>query len=130
MKMLNNRLSLDVTAYQKRTKDALIAAVIAPSVGTGATTVLQNLGAVRNHGFEMLTNAQIIDRKSFAFDITINGSHERQQAARPRRHAAADRSQHARGRGVPAVRLVGAADQRATRTRTRTASSRTTPIRR
>jgi outer membrane receptor for monomeric catechols len=37
MKMLNNRLSLDVTAYQKRTKDALIAAVIAPSVGTGAT---------------------------------------------------------------------------------------------
>jgi TonB-linked SusC/RagA family outer membrane protein len=74
MKMLNNRLSFDVTGYQKRTKDALIAAVIAPSVGTGATTVLQNLGAVRNRGLEVLTNAQIIDRKAFAFDITLNGS--------------------------------------------------------
>ena len=74
MKMLNNRLSLDVTGYQKRTKDALISAVIAPSVGTGATNVLRNLGAVRNRGFEVLTNAQIIDRKSFAFDVTINGS--------------------------------------------------------
>jgi TonB-linked SusC/RagA family outer membrane protein len=74
MKMLNNRLSLDVTGYQKRTKDALISAVIAPSVGTGATNVLQNLGAVRNRGIEVLTNAQIVDRKSFAFDLTVNGS--------------------------------------------------------
>jgi TonB-linked SusC/RagA family outer membrane protein len=74
MKMLNNRLSLDVTGYQKRTKDALISAVIAPSVGTGATNVLQNLGAVRNRGIEVLTNAQIIDRRAFAFDLTINGS--------------------------------------------------------
>jgi outer membrane receptor protein involved in Fe transport len=74
MKMLNNRLSLDVTGYQKRTKDALISAVIAPSVGTGATNVLRNLGAVRNRGLEVLTNAQIIDRKAFAFDVTVNGS--------------------------------------------------------
>jgi TonB-linked SusC/RagA family outer membrane protein len=74
MKMLKNRLSLDVTGYQKRTKDALISAVIAPSVGTGATNVLQNLGAVRNRGIEVLTNAQIIDRRAFAFDLTINGS--------------------------------------------------------
>jgi len=74
LKLFNNRLSFDVTGYQKRTEDALIAAVIAPSVGTGATTVLQNLGAVRNRGLEVLTNAQIIDRKAFAFDLTVNGS--------------------------------------------------------
>jgi TonB-dependent SusC/RagA subfamily outer membrane receptor len=74
MKMLNNRLSVDVTGYQKRTKDALIAAVIPPSNGTGATTVLQNLGAVRNRGLEVLTNAQIVDKRAFAFDLTINGS--------------------------------------------------------
>jgi hypothetical protein len=74
MKMLNNRLSVDVTGYQKRTRDALIAAVIAPSAGTGATTVLQNLGAVRNRGLEVLTNIQVIDRRAFAFDLTLNGS--------------------------------------------------------
>ena len=74
MKLLNNRLSLDVTGYQKRTKDALIAAIIPPSNGTGANTVLRNLGAVRNRGLEVLTNAQIVDRRGFAFDLTINGS--------------------------------------------------------
>jgi len=73
-KLLNNRLSFDVTYYQKRTKDALISAIIAPSVGTGATSVRRNLGAVQNKGLEVLTNAQIIDRKGFAFDLTINGS--------------------------------------------------------
>jgi hypothetical protein len=73
-KLLNNRLSFDVTVYQKRTQDALIAAIIPPSVGTGATTVLSNLGAVRNRGLEVLTNAQIVDRQAFAFDLSINGS--------------------------------------------------------
>jgi TonB-linked SusC/RagA family outer membrane protein len=74
MKLLNNRLSLDVTGYQKRTKDALISAIIPPSAGTGATNVLRNLGAVRNRGIEVLTNAQIVDRRGFAFDLTLNGS--------------------------------------------------------
>jgi len=73
-KMFNNRFSLDVTGYQKKTKDALIAAVIPPSNGTGATTVLQNLGAVRNQGLELLTNTQIVDKRNFAFDLTVNGS--------------------------------------------------------
>src|SRR6185503_6266593 len=74
MKLFNNRVSLDFTAYQKRTKDSLISAIIAPSVGTGATSVRRNLGAVRNRGLEVLTNAQIIDRRNFAFDLTVNGS--------------------------------------------------------
>jgi TonB-linked SusC/RagA family outer membrane protein len=73
-KVLNNRLTFDVTFYQKRTKDALISAIIAPSAGTGATNVRRNLGAVRNRGLEVLANAQIVDRKAFALDLTVNGS--------------------------------------------------------
>jgi TonB-linked SusC/RagA family outer membrane protein len=73
-KMANNRLSFDVTYYQKRTKDALISAIIAPSSGVGATNVRRNLGAVRNRGLEVLANAQIVDRRNFAFDLTVNGS--------------------------------------------------------
>jgi TonB-linked SusC/RagA family outer membrane protein len=73
-KLINNRLSVDFTFYQKRTKDALISAIIAPSAGTGATNVRRNLGAVRNRGLEALVNAQIVDRKAFAFDLTLNGS--------------------------------------------------------
>jgi TonB-linked SusC/RagA family outer membrane protein len=74
MKLLNNRLSLDFTGYQKRTKDALIAAIIPPSNGTGSNTVLRNLGATRNRGIEVLVNAQIVDKRPFAFDLTLNGS--------------------------------------------------------
>ena len=73
-KMINNRLSVDFTFYQKRTKDALISAIIAPSAGTGATNVRRNLGAVRNRGLEVLANAQILESRSFAFDLTLNGS--------------------------------------------------------
>ena len=73
-RMFADRLSLDFTYYSKRTKDALISAIIAPSVGTGATNVRRNLGAVRNSGFELLTNAQIINRQAFAFDLTVNAS--------------------------------------------------------
>jgi outer membrane receptor protein involved in Fe transport len=73
-KMLDNRLSLDFTYYHKRTKDALISAIIAPSAGTGATSVRRNLGAVQNQGLELLANAQIVDRENFAFDLTVNGS--------------------------------------------------------
>jgi TonB-linked SusC/RagA family outer membrane protein len=73
-KMWRNRLSFDLTYYSKRTKDALISAVIPPSVGTGATTVRQNLGSVTNQGWEFLGNAQIVDTRNFAFDLTLNAS--------------------------------------------------------
>ena len=73
-KLLKSRLSFDVTFYHKETKDALISAVVAPSVGSQATTVRRNLGATMNEGWEILTSAQIFDRKAFAWDLTVNGS--------------------------------------------------------
>ena len=73
-KLFADRFNFDLTYYQKRTKDALISAIIAPSVGTGATNVRRNLGAVRNRGWEVLANAQIVNRESFGFDLTVNGS--------------------------------------------------------
>jgi len=73
-KVLNNRVSVDYTYYYKKTKDALIAAVIAPSAGTGATTVRRNLGALRNKGHELLLNAQMIDGRRFAWDVSLNTS--------------------------------------------------------
>jgi TonB-dependent SusC/RagA subfamily outer membrane receptor len=72
-KFFNNRVGLDFTAYTKRTRDALIDAIVAPSAGA-ATVVSTNLGAVRNRGLEMLLTTQILDRRSVAFDITFNGS--------------------------------------------------------
>jgi TonB-linked SusC/RagA family outer membrane protein len=72
-KMFDNRWSLDLTYYRKKTKDALISAIVPPSLGSAAS-VRKNLGEVRNSGIEILINGQIIDRPNFAFDITINAS--------------------------------------------------------
>ena len=72
-KFFGNRASLDATYYSKRTKDALISAIVPPSLGSAAT-VRQNLGAVKNTGFELLVNGQLIDRTSVGVDLTLSGS--------------------------------------------------------
>ncbi|MGZ8377149.1 MAG: SusC/RagA family TonB-linked outer membrane protein [Gemmatirosa sp.] len=72
-RFFNSRATIDLTYYRKRTKDALIDAIVPPSVGA-ATDVRQNLGAVRNSGWEMLLTGQLLDRRAVAFDLTLNGS--------------------------------------------------------
>ena len=72
-RMFDNRWSLDVTYYRKQTKDALISAIVPPSLGS-ATNVRRNLGEVSNTGIEFLVNGQIIDRPNFGMDITFNAS--------------------------------------------------------
>jgi TonB-linked SusC/RagA family outer membrane protein len=73
-RLFRDRLSLDLTYYQKRTKDAIIEAIIPPSFGTQATQVTQNLGAVRNRGWELLANASLLNRRNFVLDLTVNAS--------------------------------------------------------
>ncbi|MGH7712982.1 MAG: hypothetical protein ACREOG_16950, partial [Gemmatimonadaceae bacterium] len=62
-----------VTYYNKRTKDALISALVAPSAGS-ATNVRRNLGAVRNQGWEFLGSAQVLDRRYAAVDLSLSYS--------------------------------------------------------
>ncbi|HZI42075.1 MAG TPA: SusC/RagA family TonB-linked outer membrane protein [Gemmatimonadaceae bacterium] len=71
--LAHRRLHLELTYYSKLTKDALIDAILAPSAGA-ATTVKENIGSVKNAGAELAINSQIIDRKSFGFDITLSAS--------------------------------------------------------
>jgi TonB-linked SusC/RagA family outer membrane protein len=70
-KFVDNRYSLDVTYYRKKTQDALINAIVPPSFGS-AGSVLRNLGSVQNTGIEVLLNGQIVDRPSFAMDLTVS----------------------------------------------------------
>jgi TonB-linked SusC/RagA family outer membrane protein len=73
VKFLGNRGSIDFTYYNKNTKDALISAIVPPSLGA-APSVRQNLGAVSNSGYELLVNGQLLDRQSVGFDLTLSGS--------------------------------------------------------
>lgn len=69
---LGGRIKAEVTAYWKESTDALVQAPFAASVGGGTQYV--NIGSVSNKGFEGLINARLIDRELLAFDLTLNGS--------------------------------------------------------
>jgi len=72
-KLLDSRLNFEMTYYNKRTKDALISAIVAPSAGS-ATNVRRNLGAVGNTGWEYQLNGQLLDRPNFGWDMTVSYS--------------------------------------------------------
>jgi len=74
-RLFGNRVNLDVTYYNKKTKDALVSLPIATSAAPSATTVRSNIASVQNSGWETAINTQIVDRSQFGWDLTISGSH-------------------------------------------------------
>jgi outer membrane receptor protein involved in Fe transport len=70
----DNRISSEITRYNKESRDALISRILPPSLGTGATARFENLGKVRNWGWEALINAQILRGQKLGWDITLNAS--------------------------------------------------------
>ncbi|HUQ81420.1 MAG TPA: SusC/RagA family TonB-linked outer membrane protein [Gemmatimonadaceae bacterium] len=70
--LLNSRLSLELTYYNKATRDALIQRQLAPS--TGAQTQFENLGEVTNKGVEGTLNASVLDLANFKWNVTLNAS--------------------------------------------------------
>jgi TonB-linked SusC/RagA family outer membrane protein len=70
----SNRVSTEFTYYDKSSKDALISRILPPSLGTGATTRFENVGEVRNWGWEARINAELVRRDAFGWDVSINAS--------------------------------------------------------
>lgn len=71
--LFHDRLSVEYTAYDKRTTDDLVNVVLAPSLGAGNTR-FQNLGQVRNYGQEVSVRANVFDASNVKFDFAANGS--------------------------------------------------------
>lgn len=71
--LFDNRVALAVTGYKKRTSDALLSRIIAPSVGASSAR-FENVGSVSNNGLEMSLHGQVIDTRMLGFDGTINYS--------------------------------------------------------
>jgi TonB-linked SusC/RagA family outer membrane protein len=69
-----DRLTTELTYYSKSSRDALISRILPPSLGTGATSRLENLGEVTNKGWEALITVRPIERNVFGWDFTLNGS--------------------------------------------------------
>jgi outer membrane receptor protein involved in Fe transport len=76
-KWLNEKVSLEFTYYHKQSKDALINQNIATSSGAPVGSVLRNLGKVRNTGVEVSLVTQLVDTRTFGWDVTVGGSHNK-----------------------------------------------------
>lgn len=70
---LDQRLGVEVTHYNKRTDDLLVAVPLAPSLGLTATQ-FQNLGSVSNLGWEVGANAKVLDANNLQFDVNFTAS--------------------------------------------------------
>jgi len=75
LRVLDSRVNLELTYFRKQTKDALISQPIAPSAGPSNVTVLRNLGAIRNWGYEAVLNATLLRTSYLGWDATVSASH-------------------------------------------------------
>ena len=71
--ILGDRIGLEFTYYNKRTRDALVQRNVAPSIGASEFQFF-HLGEVKNSGFEVAINTRLIDTRSVAWDVALSGS--------------------------------------------------------
>ena len=75
-RVFDNRVNLDVTYYNKKTKDALISQPIAPSAAPSATTRSHEPRLGAEHRLrDAASTRRFVDRTSFGWDMTVCGSH-------------------------------------------------------
>ena len=74
--VFGRRAQLQVTRYDKRTADALLSATVAPSLGT-TNSMRDNLGAVRNSGWELVVGGRPLDGRAVGLDLSFSWSTNR-----------------------------------------------------
>ncbi|MEA5461713.1 SusC/RagA family TonB-linked outer membrane protein [Arcicella sp. LKC2W] len=73
LKLFQNRLSIDLAAYQKVTSDQIVSAQI--SDASGFTNSLINSGKSQTNGLEMLMAFSPIKNSDFQWNVTVNSSY-------------------------------------------------------
>jgi TonB-dependent starch-binding outer membrane protein SusC len=78
---LNDRFAAEFTYFSRRTRDALIARNLPPSAGysnpatsTTSGTRFENIGEVRNSGFEVALNARLLDSRPVVWNLRVTGA--------------------------------------------------------
>ncbi|MFD2569263.1 SusC/RagA family TonB-linked outer membrane protein [Spirosoma soli] len=75
LKLLQNRIDLDVTVYQQKTVDILLVQPIAP--GSGFAGRYTNSGSLQNRGVEVSLGINAVKVPSFSWDVNLNWSMNR-----------------------------------------------------
>jgi len=73
--LLRNKVHFEYTFWNKKTTDALVSIALAPSSFAPQLSPLLNVGSTQGWGHEAQLNAQLVDRRNFGWDVTLNGSH-------------------------------------------------------
>ncbi|MCE6991872.1 SusC/RagA family TonB-linked outer membrane protein [Dyadobacter sp. CY323] len=69
-KILNNRVGINLSYYNRQTKNQIIP--LSQSAATGATFKYINAGLVENKGLEISLNARPVATENFSWDVTLN----------------------------------------------------------
>lgn len=75
LRLLKNRLSLDLTWYKANSKDQILAVPV--STTTGYSQVWINAGEIENKGIELVLNGTPIKKGNFRWDATVNFTRNR-----------------------------------------------------
>lgn len=67
----NNRLTIEADYFIKNTSDLLFAVPLPTSAFVGSD-VIRNIGELRNEGFELLINADIVQKQDFTWNSSFN----------------------------------------------------------
>ena len=78
MAFLDNRVGLSVNYYHKRVNDLLISRTIPPT--NGYSSLLDNVGALQNEGYEIVLSLTPVKTKDFTWDLTGIYNHNRNKA--------------------------------------------------
>lgn len=80
--LFDDRLSVGVTAYRKTTRDQILSVPVAPSVYGGGINILQNIGTVRNEGFELRLGAEPVRSDFATWSVDVGFAQNRNQVLR------------------------------------------------
>ncbi|MFA6088195.1 SusC/RagA family TonB-linked outer membrane protein [Mucilaginibacter sp.] len=69
-RLFKNRLSVDLTFYNRKTTNDIVGATI--SSASGFNTALFNVGAISNKGIELLLGFSPVKKSNFSWDASIN----------------------------------------------------------
>jgi TonB-linked SusC/RagA family outer membrane protein len=68
MAFLDNRINLNLNIYNKRVNNLLLSRFISPS--SGFSTLLDNIGNLKNTGYEIMLSGTPVKKKDFSWTIT------------------------------------------------------------
>ena len=72
--LFNNRLSFELAYWQKNSKDLVLQVPTAPTMGVPLNSYYDNIGRIKNSGFELTLNATVIATNDWTWQTSFNFS--------------------------------------------------------